>query len=154
MSSEAMNIKPGNSDMSIYEIMKNCALNEDEEGELMDFTVNQGLIFISTPFSRAAFLRLKKFNVPAFKIGSGECNNLPLIEEIAKTKKPIILSTGMNTLKSIESSLKIINKYHNNIILLHTTNLYPTPNNLVRLGAMVEMSEFFQIIFLDYQIIH
>ena len=95
MSSEAKNIKPGNADISIYEIMKMCALNEKEELDLMNFTIDQGLIFISSPFSRAAFERLNKFDVPAFKIGSGECNNLPLLDEIAKTNKPIILSVSL-----------------------------------------------------------
>ena len=60
------------------------------------------MIFISTPFSRKAVDRLVKLNVPAFKIGSGECNNYPLIEHICKFKKPIILSTGMNSIKEIK----------------------------------------------------
>ena len=53
------------------------------------------MIFISTPFSRAAVDRLVEFDVPAFKIGSGECNNYPLIEYVCNFKKPVILSTGM-----------------------------------------------------------
>lgn len=143
MSIEAQKIKPGNADISIYEIMKQCSLNEDEEFELMKFTINQGLIFFSSPFSREAFYRLEKFDVPAYKIGSGECNNLPLINEIASTKKPMILSTGMNTIDSIKQTMDVINKYHNDVALLHTTNLYPTPNNLVRLGGLIEISKSF-----------
>ena len=143
MSSEALNIKPGNSENSIYNIMKQSSLNEREEFELMEFVNKNGMTFISTPFSREAFFRLERFNVPAYKIGSGECNNHPLIEEIAKTKKPIILSTGMNSLYSINETLAIINKYHANVALLHTTNLYPTPNRLVRLGAMTELAKNF-----------
>lgn len=123
--------------------MKQCSLNEDEEFELMKFTINQGLIFFSSPFSREAFYRLEKFDVPAYKIGSGECNNLPLINEIASTKKPMILSTGMNTIDSIKQTMDVINKYHNDVALLHTTNLYPTPNNLVRLGGLIEISKSF-----------
>ena len=63
------------------------------------------IIFISTPFSREAADRLEEMKVSCFKVGSGECNNLPLIEHIAKKKKPIILSTGMNNLKSIQETL-------------------------------------------------
>ena len=143
MSSEAKNILPGNADISIYDVMKKNCLNEKEEYELMKFVHKQKMIFISTPFSRKAFLRLKKFGVPAYKIGSGECNNHPLIEEISKTLKPIILSTGMNSINDIKQTMSIINKYHNNVALLHTTNLYPTPNRLVRLGAMEEIAENF-----------
>lgn len=143
MSIEAKNILPGNSKMPIYSIMEKCALSEDEEYELMNFVIEKGMMFLSTPFSREAFLRLERFNVPAYKIGSGECNNHPLVEEISMTKKPIILSTGMNSIESITETLNIIYKYHKNVALLHTTNLYPTPNNLVRLGAMTELSEKF-----------
>ena len=60
------------------------------------------MIFISSPFSRKAVDRLVKMNVPAFKIGSGECNNLPLVDYIASFKKPIIMSTGMNSINSIK----------------------------------------------------
>ena len=103
----AKKIKPGNSNKSIYEIISKCTLNENEEKKLMQHIEKLKAIFISTPFSRAAANRLKKFDIPAFKIGSGECNNYPLIEHIAKFKKPIILSTGMNSIKTIEPAVKI-----------------------------------------------
>lgn len=143
MSSEALSIKPGNSDETIFNIMKKCSLDEGEEYELMQFVKENGMKFLSTPFSREAFYRLENFNIPAYKIGSGECNNIPLVEEIAKTKKPIILSTGMNSISSIKKTIEVINKYHSNVAILHTTNLYPTPNKLVRLGALSELSDNF-----------
>ena len=69
----------GNSDKSIYDIISECTLSENDEKKLMGHIVGKGVIYISTPFCIAAAKRLEKFNVPAFKIGSGECNNLPLI---------------------------------------------------------------------------
>ena len=66
------------------------------------------MIYLSTPFSLEAAKKLKSINIKAFKIGSGECNNIPLIKEIAKFKKPIILSTGMNDLQSIKRSVNIM----------------------------------------------
>ena len=102
------------------------------------------MIFISTPFSRAAVDRLVDFNVPAFKIGSGECNNYPLIEYICKFNKPIILSTGMNNMDSINKAVKIIKDHKLDFALLHTTNLYPTPFHLVRLGGMQELMNTFK----------
>lgn len=143
MSSLAKKTIPGNSDKSIYEIIANCALDEDEEWELMSYTQSKGAIFISTPFSRAASNRLQKFNVPAYKIGSGECNNYPLLEHIASFGKPIILSTGMNDLISVEKAVAILRKHKIPFALLHTTNLYPTPPHLVRLGAMVDLQQTF-----------
>jgi len=86
---------------------------------------------------------LKKFDIPAYKIGSGECNNYPLLEHIASFGKPIILSTGMNTIESVAKAVAIFDKYQIPVALLHTTNLYPTPIHLVRFGAMTEMHNAF-----------
>ena len=107
MSAEAKKVIPGNSDKSIHQIMTECALNEEDETELKNYIENKGKIFISTPFSRAAADRLEKMDVPAYKIGSGECNNYPLIEHISNFGKPIILSTGMNSIESIRPSVEI-----------------------------------------------
>ena len=101
------------------------------------------MIYISTPFSRAAADRLNKMGVLAYKIGSGECNNYPLLKHIASFGKPIILSTGMNNIRSIKKAVEIIEGYGVPYALLHTTNLYPTPPELVRLGAMSELKENF-----------
>ncbi len=143
MSGAAKKVIPGNSDVSIYEIMQRCSLSEQEEFQLKGYVESKGMIFISTPFSRAAADRLRKWDVPAYKIGSGECNNYPLLEHIASFGKPIILSTGMNTIDGIDKAVSIFERYQVQYALLHTTNLYPTPNRLVRLGAMQEMANHF-----------
>ncbi len=143
MSGAAKKVIPGNADVSIYEIMERCSLNEQEEFQLKEYVESKGMIFISTPFSRAAADRLHQWDVPAYKIGSGECNNYPLLEHIASFGKPIILSTGMNTIESIAKAVSIFEKHQVQYALLHTTNLYPTPNRLVRLGAMQEVANHF-----------
>ena len=143
MSGAAKKVIPGNADVSIYEIMDRCSLNEDDELELKKYVESKGMIFISTPFSRAAAERLKKFDIPAYKIGSGECSNYPLLEHIANFGKPVILSTGMNSIESIAKAVAIFDAKNVPLALLHTTNLYPTPIHLVRLGAMVQMHEAF-----------
>jgi len=143
MSGAAKKVIPGNSDVSIYEIMERCSLNETDEFELKNYVESKGMIFISTPFSRAAAERLKKFDLPAYKIGSGECNNYPLLEHICSFGKPVILSTGMNTIESVQKAVSIFDKYKIPVALLHTTNLYPTPIHLVRYGAMKQLHEAF-----------
>lgn len=143
MSAAAKTVIPGNADVSIYEIMKRCALSELEERLLKEYVESKGMIFISTPFSRAAANRLESFDVPAYKIGSGECNNYPLLEHIAVFGKPVILSTGMNSIESVKKAVSIFDKAKVPVALLHTTNLYPTPIHLVRLGAMQELHEAF-----------
>jgi len=143
MSGAAKKVIPGNADVSIYEIMERCSLNEADELELKNYVKSKGMIFLSTPFSRAAADRLQQFDVPAYKIGSGECNNYPLLEHIASFGKPVILSTGMNTIESITKAVAIFDKHKVPVALLHTTNLYPTPIHLVRFGAMMEMYDAF-----------
>ena len=143
MSGAAKKVIPGNANISIYEIMKRCALNEEDEIALKKYVESKGMIFISTPFSRAASERLERMNVAAYKIGSGECNNYPLLEHIATFGKPVILSTGMNTLKSVARAVDIFEKANVPLALLHTTNLYPTPVHLVRYGAMTELAAAF-----------
>ena len=143
MSKAAKEVIPGNADVSIYEIMERCSLNEADELALKNYVESKGMIFISTPFSRAAAERLKQFDIPAYKIGSGECNNYPLLEHIAKFGKPVILSTGMNTIESVKKAVAIFEAHNTPLALLHTTNLYPTPSHLVRYGAMMELHNAF-----------
>ena len=143
MSGAARKVIPGNAGVSIYEIMERCALPEADERRLQDYVESQGMIFMSTPFSRAAADRLQKMNVPAYKIGSGECSNYPLLKHIASFGKPMVLSTGMNTIASVRKAVDILEAAGVPYALLHTTNLYPTPPHLVRLGAMVELANAF-----------
>ena len=84
MCEEVKQVIPGNANISIYEIMKKAPLTEKDEKELKEYVEAKEMIFLSTPFSRAAVERLEKLKVKAYKIGSGECNNLPLVEHICK----------------------------------------------------------------------
>ena len=143
MSGAARKVVPGNASVSIYEIMERCALPEADEQTLQKYVEAKGMTFISTPFSRAAADRLRRMNIPAYKIGSGECNNYPLLKHIASFGKPIILSTGMNTIDSVRKAVEIFDAANLPYALMHTTNLYPTPPHLVRLGAMVELGKAF-----------
>ena len=141
MSKEAKKIFPVHAKESIYNIIKKCALNENNERKLMNYIKEKKKIFISTPFSRKAADRLKKFNIPAYKIGSGECNNHHFVEYICKFKKPIIMSTGMNTLDSIKKSVLIIRKHKIPFALLHCVNLYPTPSELTKIECLLEIKK-------------
>lgn len=143
MSGAAKKVIPGNSKDSIYKIIAQCALSESDEYSLKSYVESKNMIFLSTPFSRAAANRLQEMDVLAYKIGSGECNNYPLIEHIARFRKPIILSTGMNSVSSVRKAVEILKEYKINYALLHTTNLYPTPHRLVRLGAMTQLASEF-----------
>ena len=143
MSSAAKSVIPGNSSDSIYDIMVRCALSYDDEYCLKEYVENKGMLFLSTPFSRAAANRLESMNVTAYKIGSGELNNYPLLEHVADYGKPMIVSTGMNDIVSISKAVGIMERKGVPFALLHTTNIYPTPAHLVRLGALIELQHAF-----------
>ena len=143
MSIEAKKIIPINSKKNIYDLIEKCSLNELEELQLKKYIEKKGAIFLSTPFSRKAVDRLVKFKVKAFKIGSGECNNFPLVDYIASFKKPIIISTGMNNIGSIRKAIQVIKKRKVQFAILHTTNLYPNLYSEVRLNALIELKKKF-----------
>lgn len=140
---EAKNVIPGHTKESIYEIIERCALTADEEVKLKEYVESLGMIYLCSPFSRAAANRLHKIGVKAFKIGSGECNNYPLIDHIASFGKPIILSTGMNNITSIKIAVKTIKKRNTPFALFHCTSLYPTPYDKVRLGGIAQLKKAF-----------
>ena len=143
MTEEAKSIFPPNADKSIWDVMKECSLTLDEEKELKKHAENLGLIWISTPFSRKAVDFLDHIDVPAFKIGSGEADNLPLINHIAKKGKPIIMSTGMQSIQSLKNSVEILENSNVEYALLECTNLYPSPPEIVSLKGIEELKEAF-----------
>lgn len=143
MTDEAKAIYPPNADVSIWDVMAQCALSADEELELKRYTEELGMIFISTPFSRKAADFLAEADVPAFKIGSGEADNLPLIRHIASFGKPVIMSTGMQTIDTMRRSVAILEEAGIEYALLECTNLYPSPPEIVSLRGVTDLQEAF-----------
>ena len=137
-------MKPGEiSDEPLWDIIKRCELSEDEERAIKRYCEEKGVIYLCTPFSREAADRLEAMDVVGFKIGSGECNNIPLIKHIARKGKPIFLSTGMNDLESVRASVKAIQAFDCPLILMHCTSEYPAPYEHVRLGAIQQLKDMF-----------
>ncbi|MEY4546557.1 MAG: hypothetical protein RL685_2752 [Pseudomonadota bacterium] len=134
---------PGNAKESILEIMKRCAFDEKTDRELKAYSESRGLIYLSTPFSRAAANRLERMGVLAYKIGSGECNNTPLVDHIAAFGKPVLVSTGMNDLSSVARTVAILERRQVPYGLFHCTSMYPTPYSKVRLGALAQLAARF-----------
>lgn len=143
MTEEAKQIFPPNADTSIWDVMESCALNLDDERDLKTYAESLGLIYISTPFSRAAADFLQSIDVPAFKIGSGECDNIPLLRHIAAFGKPVIMSTGMQTLETIRASVAVLEDAGIEYALLECTNLYPSPPGIVSLRGVTDLRNAF-----------
>ena len=143
MTDEAKQIFPPNADVSIWDVMAQCALSREDEAELKRYTEELGLIYISTPFSRAAADFLETLDVPAYKIGSGEADNLPLIRHIARKGKPVIMSTGMQTIETLQESVQILEDAGIEYALLECTNLYPSPPEIVSLQGVTDLKAAF-----------
>ena len=104
-----------------------------------------GITCFSTPFDETAVKLLEELNCPAYKISSFEIVDIPLINLIAKTKKPIILSTGMASYKDIDLAIKTISKFHKKIILLYCVSGYPTPMEELNLISMLDLKKRYSL---------
>ena len=137
-------LTPGKlSKKSIWQIIKEVELSEDDERQLQRYCREKGIYFFSTPFSREAADRLDDLDVPVFKISAAECDNLPFLEHVASLKRPIILSTGMNDFASVRRSVGVIKKYGGEVALLHCVSIYPTPYPKAGLACVTQMREEF-----------
>lgn len=143
MTEEAKAIFPPNAKVSIWDVMAQNALSANDEIALKAHAEALGLIYLSTPFSRKAADFLNEIDVPAFKIGSGEADNLPLIRHIARLGKPVIMSTGMQTIETIGRSVQILRDAGIPFALLECTNLYPSPPEIVSLRGVTDLRAAF-----------
>lgn len=140
------NIKPGKiSKETLWNIIKNCELTKTEESKLNNYCKDKNILFLSTPFSISAVDRLEKLRMKAYKIGSGELTNVPLLRRIARTKKPVILSTGMSELSEIKIAVKFFQKTKTPLALLQTTSAYPADYSDINLGVIEKFMKLFKI---------
>jgi N-acetylneuraminate synthase/N,N'-diacetyllegionaminate synthase len=134
------------SEESQFEMIKKLELSGRNFEEISAYAHRKGIIFLSSAFDKGSADLLDKLGVPAFKIGSGEITNFPLLKHIAKKKKPIILSTGMSTLDEVEEALTIIrNQGAKEIILLHCVTNYPAKVEDTNLRAMETLRQTFKL---------
>ena len=143
MTEEAKYIYPPNDPRSIWDVISDNSLSPAEEEEFKDFVEGLGCMWISTPFSRRAVDFLSGLGVECFKVGSGECNNLPLVRYIASKGRPVIMSTGMNSVGAVKASVDMLIQRNIPLVLLECTNLYPSPPEYVSLLGMDELKAAF-----------
>ncbi len=116
-------------------------LSLDQLKELKDLSESMGLIFFSTPFDKISISKLESLNQEIYKISSFHLNDHELIKEVCKTKKPIIISTGMSTLKEIDDAIDLLKKNDANFVLLHCVSSYPTQLKDINLRNIISLRE-------------
>jgi len=104
-----------------------------------------GIEFISSPFSQAAVDLLERLGVKRYKIGSGEVTNFLMLEKIARTGKPIILSSGMSSFDELDEAVKFVQSFGNELSILQCTTSYPTPPERVGLNVIPQLKERYKI---------
>lgn len=130
---------------SFYDLLDSTKLSKEDHVKLQKLAQNLGIVFLSTPFSREAADFLESINVPAFKVGSGELTNIPLVTHIAEKNKPMVISTGMSEVEEIDETLKAIRQINDQIILMQCTSTYPTEYRNVNLGVISMLRTRFQV---------
>jgi sialic acid synthase SpsE len=136
---------------SQYNMFKQCEFSKEEWYKVKEKCDKEDILFLSTPENSSDLDLLLQIGIPAIKVGSDELINIPLLKEFAKTKLPIILSTGMCTLDEVAKSLNAIGALDDYpTILLVTTSEYPTPNESVNLLKFQTLAKNFPSIPLGF----
>ncbi len=128
-----------------FEYFTRTAFTKPQWSELKNHAEGHGLIFLSSPFSIEAVELLEAIGMEQYKIPSGEVTNLPMLEVIAKTGKPVLLSSGMSSWAELDEAVNTICKYHDRLTLLQCTTQYPCAYEKVGLNVMLEMREHYKL---------
>ena len=130
-------------DASRYDYWKRMSFTEAQWVEIKQHCEETGLEFLSSPFSMAAVELLERVGVQRYKIGSGEVSNFLMLERIAATGKPIILSSGMSSFEELEKTVEFLRPFGNDLSVLQCTTAYPTGPKNVGLNVIAELQARF-----------
>ena len=127
---EPFRVKMNSGDKTRFDYWKRMEFSLDQWQELKAHCDEVGVEFLASPFSNAAVDLLEKLEVKRYKIGSGEVNNFLLLEKIGQTRKPMIISSGMSSIKELDETVKFLTDRSIQFSILQCTTAYPTkPEN-------------------------
>lgn len=138
---EPFRIKFSSQDRTRYDYWRRIEFTEEQWHGLAEHARACGLLFLSTPFSPQAVDLLERVGMPAWKVGSGDVSNLPLIERMARTLRPVVLSSGMSPWRELDAAVKKVRECGAPIAVLQCTTAYPCPPEKVGLNVLAEMRE-------------
>lgn len=128
-------------------MLQGLQLDEAAHGRLVEHCRDRGVTFLSTPFDEGSADLLEQLGVPAFKLGSGEVTNLPLIRHVASKGRPMIVSTGMAHLGEVEAAVRAVRLAGSpDLALLHCVSNYPADPADVNLRAMLTLRDTFDVV--------
>jgi len=128
-------------DKSRYDYWQRMSFSKEQWIGIKKHCDEKAIEFMSSPFSQAAVDLLEAVGVERYKIGSGEVTNFLMLEKIAKTGKPILLSSGMSSYAELDATVEFINTFGNDLSILQCTTSYPTPPERVGLNVITELKQ-------------
>ena len=131
-----------------FEMLKKLELDREAHEELIRHCNHKGIRFLSTAFDHPSIDLLNELNIPLYKVPSGEITNLPYLRHIGRMGKPVILSTGMATLKEVEDAINVLRESgtpKGEITVLHCNTSYPTPMEDVNLKGMLTIRDELEV---------
>lgn len=129
--------RPGETRRAYFE---RIAFDEAQYKDLMQLAASLGVVLLSSPFSPEAVDVLETIGISAHKIPSGEITNLPYLDHVARTHKPVILSSGMSSWEELDRAVDTIRRHHDQLIVLQCTSVYPCPPERVGLNLLGEIA--------------
>jgi len=142
---EAFRVKVFPQDDTRFDYWSRTAFSEEQWFDLKLHAESKGLVFLSTPFSIAAVEMLRRIGVQGWKIGSGETNNLMLLEAVASGSEPVMLSTGMSYIDEISRSVEFLKSKESPLLLMQCTNIYPCPPEKLGLNMIAEYQRQYDV---------
>ena len=129
----------------LIDVLKKVEFNNEQYHEIIKHCKEREITFICTAWDKKSVEFLESLNVPAYKIASADMTNFPLIKNVIKTKKPIIVSTGMSTMNEIEKTVEFLKNEKAEFVLLHSNSTYPAPIESLNLSLIPHMEKKFDV---------
>ncbi len=130
----------------IIDLLKKFELSVKQQKALSNYCTDRGILYMCTPWDGKSVNVLESFSVPAYKVASADLTNLPLLDKLSKTKKPLILSTGMSTSDEIQISADFLNKRKVDFVFLHCNSTYPAPTHDINLSWINKLREIHPLV--------
>ncbi len=130
----------------IIDLLHRFELSVDEHRELAAYCEKKGILYMCTPWDFRSVEVLEDFGVKAYKVASADLTNLPLIEKLTATGKPLILSTGMSTANEVQEVVNFLNEKKSDFVLLHCNSTYPAPFHDINLNWMYSLKRIHSVV--------
>ena len=130
----------------VLDLLERFQLSQDEHKKVAKYCKDKGILYMCTPWDKDSIVALEALNVQAYKVASADLTNLPLIANLADTKKPLILSTGMSSVEEIQITTNFLNSKNADFVLLHCNSTYPAPFHDINLNWIKKLKDIHPLI--------